>query len=168
MKLWLQMTPKWQVGGKKNQQSHSCSTLKEKHHEKRAKVIEFFLFCRSHKWWQLWVTKIYSNLCWICSRIYMLCWRAWGIGSDIICIKSLFRGQGTVSSRNNPIIIVHKLFSKSCFVSSCVEREELSFSMIKIGFVVLVMQQMGVEEAASKNKGHIWVGNWISYLLCRW
>jgi len=27
--------------------------------------------------------------------------------------------------------------------------------MIKIGFAVLVMQQMGVEEAASKNKGHI-------------
>jgi uncharacterized protein (UPF0147 family) len=34
---------------KKKQQSHSCSTLKEKHHEKRAKVIEVFLFCRSHK-----------------------------------------------------------------------------------------------------------------------
>lgn len=29
-----------------------------------------------------------------------------------------------LSSGNNPIIIVHKLFSKSWLVSSCVEREE--------------------------------------------
>jgi hypothetical protein len=48
-KTMIVMTPKCQEGGKKQQQSHSCSTLKEKHHEKRAKVIEIFLFCRSHK-----------------------------------------------------------------------------------------------------------------------